>query len=134
MKLSISSLAFVVWLVLSVCVVKPSFVSAELVSPATSEEVRVNKPYDFVFLAVFDTVNELPDWVPEKTVKAEGLIRLYNSQYSRLDDSSRRVLQIRIRSDSTLQTSVFLDPDYRNVIGASEVFEAIRKKLGATAA
>lgn len=134
MKLSISFLSFALCLVLSVCAVKPSFVLAEPVSSSNSEEVRVNKPYDFVFLAVFDTVNELPDWVPEKTLKAEGLIRLYNSRYSRLDDSSRRVVQIRIRSDSTLQTSVFLDPDYRNVIGASEVFEAIRKKFGVTAA
>ncbi len=134
MKLSISSLAFALCLILSVCAVKTSSFAAETVSASNSDEVRVDKPYDFVFLAVFDTVNELPDWIPEKTLKADGLIRLYNGRFSRLDDSSRRVVQIRIRSDSKLQTSVFLDPDYRNVIGASEVFEAIRKKFGVTAA
>lgn len=133
MRSSIASLAFVVFLILSVCAIKTPFVFAEGVT-SSSQEIQINKPYDFVFLAVFDTVNELPDWVPEQTYKAEGLIRIRNSQFSRFDDSSRRIVEIRIRRDSTAQTSVFLDPKSSGAIGASDVLEAIRKKLGVTAA
>ncbi len=125
------SLAFA--LVLSGCAGKSSYLPIAQVPASNFEEIRVAKPYDFVYLGVFDTVNELSAWNPEQTLKADGLIVLQNSQFSRFDDSDRRVLRLKIRRDSQYQTSVFLEPESRSVIGASDVLEAIRKKFGVTA-
>lgn len=109
------------------------YLPAEQVPAGNSREIRVNKAFDFVYLNTFDAVNMMPNWIPEKTIKDEGLIQLKNKEYSRFDDSDRRVINLRIRRDSPTQTSVFLEQDSQRVIGADEVLAVIRKKLGVAA-
>ncbi|HRK62439.1 MAG TPA: hypothetical protein PLY88_07835, partial [Candidatus Omnitrophota bacterium] len=118
---------------LSGCAGKSSYLPADQVPAGNSQEILIEQPYDLVYLAVFDTVNDLTEWSPDKTLQTEGLIRLRNTQFSRFDDSDRRFIQVRIRRDGQFQTSVFLDPESRNIIGAAEVLDAIRKKFGVTA-
>ena len=132
MKLSVL-LSLIFCFALSGCAGKSNYLLPDQVPPGNSQEVLVEQPYDFVYLAVFDTVNDLTEWAPDKTLQTEGLIRLRNTQFSRLDDSDRRFVQIRIRRDGQFQTSVFLEPESRNIIGASDVLDAIRKKFGVTA-
>jgi len=113
----------------SACSTQSSLIPWEQVPAGNSDEIQVEKAFDYVYLAVFDVVNELDGWAPDKTLKEEGLIRLQNTRFSRLDDSDARVIKIRIRRDSQIQTSVFLDPDSRRIIGAGDVLTAIRTKL-----
>ncbi len=119
---------------LAACAGSQKYLPIEQIPAGNNEEIHVAKAYDFVYLNVFDTVNALPDWAPDKTLKDEGLIRLKNTQFSRFDDSSNRVINLHIRRDSALQTSVYLDPDSRRVIGADQVLAAIRKKFSIPAA
>ena len=115
------------------CANAPKYLPIEQIPASNYEEIHVDKPYDFVYLNTFDAVNVLPNWAPDKTLKDDGLIRLQNSQFSRLDDADNRVINLHIRRDGAKQTSVFLDPESRRVIGADEVLKAIRKKLGVPA-
>ncbi|HCM43157.1 MAG TPA: hypothetical protein DIS66_07605 [Candidatus Omnitrophica bacterium] len=132
MKLSVL-LSLIFCFALSGCAGKSSYLPADQVPAGNSQEILIEQPYDLVYLAVFDTVNDLTEWSPDKTLQTEGLIRLRNTQFSRFDDSDRRFIQVRIRRDGQFQTSVFLDPESRNIIGAAEVLDAIRKKFGVTA-
>lgn len=118
---------------LSACASSDKLLPLGSVPASNNDEIIVSKPYDNVYLGVFDAVNGLSNWTPEKTLKDEGLISLKNTQFSRFDDSDNRNINLRIRRDSPKQTSVFLDPDSRRVVGADEVLLAIRKKLGQTA-
>jgi hypothetical protein len=118
---------------LSACASSDKLLPLGSVPATNNEEIVISKPYDFVYLSVFDVVNGLSKWTPEKTLKDEGLIALKNTQFSRFDDSDNRNIHLRIRRDNPKQTSVYLDPDSRRVIGADEVLLAIRKKLGQTA-
>ncbi len=112
------------------CGSTPKYLPVEQIPASNFDEIHIGKPYDLVYLNTFDAVNVLPNWVPDKTLKDDGLIRLQNTQFSRLNDADNRVIHIRLRRDAARQTSVFLDPESRRVIGADEVLAAIRKKLG----
>lgn len=107
----------------------PYYLPFGKIPAANSQEIHIAKAYDFVFLNTFDAIGTLPNWVPDKTRKDEGLIHVRNTQYSRLDDSDLRMISIRIRRNDAQQTSVFLEPESRRVIGADEVLDAIRKKF-----
>ena len=111
------------------CAGSSKYLPLEQIPAGNNEEIHVDKAYDFVYLNTYDAVNVLSSWVPDKTLKDEGLIRLQNTQFSRFDDSDNRTINLRVRRDSAKQTSVFLDPDSRRVIGADKVLEAVRKKL-----
>ena len=111
------------------CASAPKFLPIEKIPAGNNEEIHVEKAYDFVYLNTYDAVNVLSNWVPDKTLKDEGLIRLQNTQFSRFDDSDNRTINLRVRRDTAKQTSVFLDPDSRRVIGADKVLDAVRKKL-----
>lgn len=108
-----------------------SYIPLEQIPASNNDVIKVEKAFDYVYLAVFDAVNELEGWSPSKTLKGEGLIYLQNARFSRLDDSSARAVGVRIQRDSQTQTSVFLEPESRRIIGADEVLAAIRKKLDA---
>lgn len=121
-------------LIFAACAGKSSpYLPIEKVPASNSQEIKVEKGYDFVYLSVFDTVNNLSSWKPDKTLKEEGIIRLRNTLFSRLDDSDLRVITLHVRRDSVTQTSVYLDTNSRRVIGADEVLAAIRQKLGVSA-
>ena len=128
-KFGTGVLLLLVWAV-AACASPSAYLSIEKTPASNYEEIHVDKAYDFVYLSVFDVVNALDGWTPEVTRKDEGLIRLHNTQSGRLDNSSLRAVNIRIRRDNQTQTSVFLDSDSTRVIGADEVLAAIRKKLG----
>jgi|GEM_PF-2882129 len=126
---SLTSVTFLWAFLLMACASPSHFLPIEKIPAGNSEEIHISKSYDFVFLSVFDAVNASDHWAPSQTLKDEGLIRLRNTQFSKIDDSSARAVDVRIRRDSLTQTSVFLDQDSRRVIGADEVLNAIRKKL-----
>ena len=126
---SLTSITFLWAFLLTACASPSNFLPIEKIPAGNSEEIHVTKPYDFVYLAVFDAANSSDHWTPSQTLKDEGLMRLRNTQFSRFDDSSARVVNVRIRRDSLTQTSVFLEEDSRRVIGADEVLDIIRKKL-----
>lgn len=127
----ILSLAFGFILFLTACANRPELLSESQIPQVNKQEVIAEKTYDFVYLATFDVANGLSNWVVEKTIRDEGLIRLHNKQYSRLDDSSSRVINLVIRRIDAKQTGVSLAPESRRVIGADEVLKAIRIKLNA---
>ena len=130
MKFNFSKRVFLLaTFVLTACAGASSYLPMDKIPAGNSQEVQVNKPYDFVYLSVFDTANTMTKWTPLKTLKDEGLIRLQNTQFSRLDDASLRIVNVRIRRDSSTQTSVFLEKDSQRVVGADEILDAIRKKL-----
>ncbi len=111
------------------CAHTSDYLPIEKIPAGNNQEIHVAKAYDFVYLAAFDAINASSHWAPDLTSKDDGLIKARNTQYSRLDDSSNRIVLVRIRRDSLTQTSLYLDPGSRNVIGADEVLDAIRKKL-----
>lgn len=125
----VTLLSLVFCVLFSGCASKTCCLPSDQGPASNYQEIVVEKPFDFVYLAVFDVANMLSSWVPDQTVKNEGLIRLRNTQYSRFDDSDRRTIEINIRRDDNSHTRVLLAPQSRNVIGASDVFEAIRLKL-----
>lgn len=130
MKLNFSKRYFLLaTFVLTACAGASDYLPMDKIPAGNSQEIQVNKPYDFVYLNVFDTANTLTRWTPDKTLKDEGLIRLQNTQASRLDDASLRVINVRIRRDSATQTSVFLEKDSQRVVGADGVLDAIRKRF-----
>ena len=114
---------------LTACAGASNYLPMDKIPAGNSQEIQVSQPYDFVYLSVFDTANMLTKWTPDKTLKDEGLIRLQNTQFGRLDDANLRVVNVRIRRDSAKQTSVFLEKDSQRVVGADEILDAIRKKL-----
>lgn len=118
---------------MAACESTPKYIPVEQIPAGNYAEMHVDKTYDFVYLAVFDTLNGLNSWAPDLTLKDDGLIRLHNTRFSGLDDADRRIINIRIRRDNPNQTSVFLDPDSRRVVGADDVLAMIRKKLGVPA-
>lgn len=129
----LSGTFFVTAFFLAACASSSPYLPVEKIPASNSEEIHVDKAFDFVYLNVFDAANEMKTWSPTKTLKDEGLIQLRNSQFSRFDESDRREIYLRVRRDTPMKTSVFLEPDSRRVIGADEVLAAVRKKLGVTA-
>ena len=130
MKFNFSKELFLLtFFVLTACANSSQYLPLDKIPEGNNQEIQVNKPFDFAYLAVFDTANEMKNWTPTQTSKDEGLIQIKNTQFARFDDSNLRVVNVRIRRDSAEQTSVFLEPDSRRVVGADEILDAIRRKL-----
>ena len=122
--------SFLFTLGLAACAGSSAYLPIAEIPESNRQVIQVDKAYDFVYLAVFDATNGLSGWAPLKTLKDEGLILLKNTQFSRFNDADSRVISLRIRRDSSTKTSFFLEPESQRVIGADEVMNAIRKKLG----
>ncbi len=119
--------------VLTSCANQSGLLPADQISSRASQPIIVQRAYDVVFLSVFEVVDSLEAWNPEVTDKNEGTIRVKNIQFGKIGDADTRMLTIEIVRDSKTQTQIRLDQDSQRVIGASDVMDAIRSKLGVSA-
>jgi hypothetical protein len=96
-----------------------------------NDEVLVYKlPYDLTYLRTLDVLTTIGHWQLEETDKEKGFINVRDMNYSRFDDSDRRVITFVIKRVDRETTSVSIDPNSQKVFGGKELLDAIGEALG----
>lgn len=96
-----------------------------------NDEVFVYKlSYDLTYLRTMEALNSVGTWQLEETDKEKGTLSVRDMNYSRLDDSDRRVIIFAVKRIDRETTSVSIDPGSQKVYGGKELLEAIGEALG----
>jgi MFS superfamily sulfate permease-like transporter len=96
-----------------------------------NDEVLVYKlPYDLTYLRTMDALNAIENWELEETDKERGVITVRDTNYSRLDDSDKRVIAFVVKRVDRETTSVSIDPKSQKVFGGKKLLEVVGGALG----
>jgi len=83
------------------------------------------RPYDFTFLAVIRAVEGVPDWELSSTDQPNGVVIAQNLKYWDVLDADKRSATLVVKRVSRSETSVALAPESRNIIGVSDLLDAV---------
>ena len=97
-----------------------------------NDQVLVYKlPYDLTYLRTMEALDGAGgNWQLDATDKEQGIIRVRDSNYSRLDDSDLRVITFLIKRVDPGVTSVSIDPASQKVYGGKKLLEVVGGALG----
>lgn len=116
-------LAFILVLGLSGCT------SVGKVMPANDRVLLYPLPYDLTYLRTLEALDSQKDWELQETEKEEGLIRVRNMNYSRLDDSDKCVIAFAVKRVDFGKTSVSIQPKDQHVPGGDQLLTVIGEYL-----
>lgn len=101
------------------------------VYPAHDEVLLYELPYDLTYLRTLDALSNLPGWELDITEKEKGTIRVRNLNWTRLDDSDRRLVTFVISRVSRTETSVQIAPESQRTLGGGDLMKHINKYVSA---
>lgn len=128
MKLkSLSSVFLIMFLFVTGCV----NIQKSPVYPAHDEVLLYKLPYDLTYLRTLDALSNLPGWELDITEKEKGTIRIRNLNWTRLDDSDRRLVTFVVARVSRTETSVQIAPESQRTLGAGDLMKHINKYVSA---
>ena len=93
--------------------------------PSHDEVLRYPLAYDLVFLRTIEGLENIQGWEVQETEKEKGIIRVYNHQIGRTDDSDNRVATIFVKRVNRNETTVELASGSRRVGGGKEMMQVI---------
>lgn len=97
--------------------------------PPNDETLVYKLPYDLTFLRTLEALDSQPDWDLEETEMAKGTIRVYNTNYSNLDDADLRTITFVIKRMDSGTISVSILPKCQHVPGGDKLLKTIRERL-----
>jgi hypothetical protein len=100
------------------------------VLPPNDEVLVYQLPYDLTYLRTMEALDGKGRWQLEETDKEKGLISVRDTNYSRLDDSDKRVIKFQVKRVDRGTTSVSIAPDSQKVFGGADLMKAISSALG----
>lgn len=100
------------------------------VLPPNDEVLTYELPYDLTYLRTMEALDSVPNWQLEETDKEKGTIDVRDTNYSRLDDSDRRVITFVVKRLDRGTTSVSIDPESQKVLGGQKLLDAVGATLG----
>ncbi len=100
------------------------------VLPPNDEVLVYPLSYDLTYLRTMEAVDGFKSWELEDTDKEKGLLSVRDTNYSRLDDSDKRVVKFEIRRVDRGTTSVSIAPESQKVFGGADLLKVIASALG----
>jgi len=100
------------------------------VLPPNDEVLVFQLPYDLTYLHTMEALDGRGSWQLEGTDKEKGVISVRDTNYSRLDDSDKRVITFQIKRVDRGTTSVSIAPDSQKVFGGADLLKVISLALG----
>ena len=97
--------------------------------PLNDEVMTFDLPYDLTFLRTLEALESIYGWELEETEKEQGMIRVRNVNFSRLDDADKRVITFQLERLERNKSSVQIDPESQRTLGGDELLKKIRKYL-----
>lgn len=97
--------------------------------PSHDEVLRYPLPYDLTYLRTVEALENIPTWELQETEKEKGIIRVFNHQLGRLDDTDFRVATILVKRVSRNETTIEFAPYSRRAVGGKEMFRIISEYL-----
>lgn len=104
-----------------------SSIQKSIVYPANDEILRYNLPYDLVYLRTLEAVGSMQGWELEITEKEKGTVAVRNLDWTRPDDSDRRILTFLIKRESRQVTTVEIAPSSRHILGGGAMLKKIQQ-------
>lgn len=96
-----------------------------------NDEVLVYKlPYDLAYLRTMEALDNHGSWQLDQTDKENGILSVKDTNFSRLDDSDRRVVQFLIKRVDRNTTSISIDPDSQKIYGGADLLKSVSATLG----
>ena len=93
--------------------------------PVYDDVLVYDLPFDLTYLRTLEAVQSAKNWELDETEKENGVIRVRNIAFSRLDDADMRQATILVTRISRGQTSVQLAPQSQRVIGGDKILARI---------
>ena len=100
------------------------------VLPPNDEVLVYQPPYDLTYLRTMEALDDNGSWQLEETDKEKGIISVRDTNFSRFDDSDKRVITFQVKRVDRGTTSVSIAPDSQKVYGGSGLLKAIGSALG----
>ena len=97
--------------------------------PVHDEVLVYPLAYDLTYLRTLDALMTVPGWDLETTDKEKGLIRVRNVEYSRVNDADKRLATFLLKRLNGRETSVELERDSQQVLGAGTLIKAVSAQL-----
>jgi hypothetical protein len=104
-----------------------SSIQKSIIYPANDEILRYNLPYDLTFLRVLEAMGSMEGWDLEITEKEKGMIAVRNMDWTRPDDSDRRVIKVLVKRESRDITTVEIEPRSRHILGGGAILKRIEQ-------
>jgi hypothetical protein len=98
--------------------------------PPNDEVLVYQLPYDLTYLRTMEALDGRGSWQLEETDKEKGIISVRDTNYSRLDDSDKRVITFQVKRLDRGVTSVSIDPKSQKVYGGADLLKAVSATLG----
>lgn len=96
-----------------------------------NDEVLVYKlPYDLAYLRTMEALDNHGSWQLDQTDKENGILSVKDTNFSRLDDSDRRVVKFLIKRVDRNTTSISIDPDSQKIYGGADLLKSVSATLG----
>ena len=95
------------------------------VYPANDEVLRYPLSYDLTYLRTLEAVASTPGWELDSTEKEKGIITVRNLNWTRLDDSDRRVIVFVVKSAGRSETTVEIAPQSRHILGGADMLKRV---------
>lgn len=100
------------------------------VLPPNDEVLVYPLSYDLTYLRTMEALDGRGSWQLEETDKEKGMVSVRDTNYSRLDDSDKRVITFQVKRVDRGTTSVSIAPESQKVYGGAELMKAIGSALG----
>ena len=99
--------------------------------PAYDETLLYQLPYDLTYLRTLDALSNIPGWELDLTEKEKGIIRVRNLDWSKLDDSDKRLISFNVRRVSRTETSIQIAPESQHTLGGGDLMKLINQYVSA---
>lgn len=97
--------------------------------PVHDEVLVYPLAYDLTYLRTLEALMTVPGWDLEITDKENGTIQMRNIDYTGLDNSDQRAATFVLKRMGQSETSIELDRNSQQVIGAGDLIKAISSQL-----
>ncbi len=104
-----------------------SSIQKSIIYPANDEVLQYELPYDLVYLRTLEAVGNMEGWELDITEKEKGTIRVRNLDWTRPDDSDRRLMTFVVKRLTRKITTVEIAPESRHVLGGGAMLKKIEK-------
>ncbi len=101
----------------------------KMITTKHDEILIYNLPFDLTYLKTMDALQKVPGWQLQSTEKERGLITVFNSNYSALNDADQRVITFKIVSLGQGKTSVQIDPEDQRVPDGGDLMKEVAAVL-----
>jgi hypothetical protein len=104
-----------------------SSIQKSIIYPANDEVLRYTLPYDLTFLRTLEALGSMKGWELDITEKEKGTITVRNVDWSRPDDSDRRLITVLVKRESREVTTVEIAPQSRHILGGGAMLKRIEQ-------